>query len=340
MSPMSRLALLLTLTTTLMMAQVKVEKIAWKGWPNCYRVTNGEVELIVTSDVGPRVMHYSLAGGRNVLKEFDGQLGKSGEKEYQLRGGHRLWVAPEALETSWALDNGRVKIETRPDGLTAVQPVDSAGFEKSIKITMAASGSGVTLEHKAVYHGVKPLEMAPWTLTMMTPGGRAITGFPPRGTHPKDLLPTNPLVLWAYTNLADARWKFYEKYLTLRQDPAVAAPQKLGTFNSDSWGAYALDGLLFTKRTEAFPNRRYPDFGCSFETFTNAEFLEMEFLGPLRRLSKGQSATLTEHWTLRRGADFGSWTETDLDRVLGPALSERPPASKGARMAKKAPARR
>lgn len=330
MTAMKRILIAAVLMAMTVQAQVKVEKVAWKGWPNCYRISNGEVELIVTSDVGPRVMHYALAGGQNVLKEFAEQMGKSGEAEYQLRGGHRLWVAPEALETSWALDNGRVKIETRADGLTVTQPVDSAGFEKSIKITMAATGSAVTLEHKAVYSGVKPLEMAPWTLTMMAPGGRAITGFPPRGTHPKDLLPTNPLVLWAYTNLADKRWAFYEKYLTLRQDPAVAKPQKLGSFNADSWGAYALGDVLFTKRTEAFANRRYPDFGCSFETFTNGDMLEMEFLGPLRRLTKGQTATMTEHWTLRRGVDFGSWTEADLDRVLGPVLAERPAQKKPA----------
>lgn len=328
MASMTRALLFSLLLANAIHAQVKVEKTSWKGWPNCYRISNGDVEMIVTSDIGPRVMSYSFVGGKNVLKEFAGQLGKSGEKEYQLRGGHRLWVAPEALETSWALDNGRVKIEVRPDGVVATQPVDSAGFEKRITISMAATGSGVTLDHRALYTGAKPLEMAPWTLTMMAPGGRAITGFPPRGEHPKDLLPTNPLVLWAYTNLADTRWKFYEKYLTLRQDPANATPQKIGAFNTDTWGAYALDDLLFVKRTVAFGNRRYPDFGSSFETFTNAEFLELEFLGPLRRLAKGQSASMVEHWFLGKGMDFGPWGEADLDRVMAPVLAAKPPSPK------------
>jgi hypothetical protein len=34
-------------------AVVKVDKIEHMGWKNCYRVTNGEIELIVTGDVGP-----------------------------------------------------------------------------------------------------------------------------------------------------------------------------------------------------------------------------------------------------------------------------------------------
>ena len=52
------------------MAAVKIEKTNFKGWPNSYRITNGEIELIVTTDVGPRVMHYGFVGGRNVFKEF------------------------------------------------------------------------------------------------------------------------------------------------------------------------------------------------------------------------------------------------------------------------------
>ena len=62
-----------------------------------------------------------------------------------------------------------------------------------------------------------------------------IVGFPPRGQHPANLEVTNPLVMWAYTNLADPRWKFTKKYLTLKQDPNNPDPQKLGTFNPHTW---------------------------------------------------------------------------------------------------------
>jgi hypothetical protein len=47
---------------------VKVEKTSYQGWQNCYRVTNGEVELIVTGDIGPRVMRYGFVGGRNLQR--------------------------------------------------------------------------------------------------------------------------------------------------------------------------------------------------------------------------------------------------------------------------------
>lgn len=78
-------------------APVQISKTPYAGWPNCYRMTNGQVELIVTTDVGPRVIRYGFAGGQNIFKEFQEQLGKSGETAWQARGGHRLWIAPEAV---------------------------------------------------------------------------------------------------------------------------------------------------------------------------------------------------------------------------------------------------
>ena len=45
-------------------------------------------------------------------------------------------------------------------------------------------------------------------------------------------------------------------------------------FAFSSFGAYLLGSELFLKRSSADPRKTYADFGCSFETFTNADFLE------------------------------------------------------------------
>src|SRR3954453_10057514 len=108
MTRQAALRLLFTKTTMTMTlyADVRIEKTAWGGWPNCYRITNGEVELIVTTDVGPRVMRYAFVGGQNLFKEFTPQLGKHGEKEWMPRGGHRIWMGPEDAKLTYELDNG------------------------------------------------------------------------------------------------------------------------------------------------------------------------------------------------------------------------------------------
>ena len=135
---------------------------------------------------------------------------------------------------------------------------------------------------------------------MMPQGGVEVVGFPPRGPHPIHLEATNPLVMWAYTNLSDPRWKFTRKYLTLRQDPINEDAQKLGLFSPDTWAAYFLNDEVFVKRTKADPSKTYPDFGCSFENVTNSQFVEIETLGPITRVLPGQIAEQVEYWALFR----------------------------------------
>lgn len=302
-------------------AAVTVEKSQYKGWKNCYRITNGEIEAIVTSDVGPRIIRFAFVGSQNLFKEFADQLGKSSEEKFQLRGGHRVWKAPEDPVATWAPDNVPVEIQITATGIIAREPVEPlTQLQKEIEVRMAESGAQMTVINRITNRGLFPLRFSAWALTMMAPGGVAVSGFPPRGKHPINLEATNPLVMWAYTNLADPRWKFTKKYLTLRQDPNNADAQKLGLFNPDTWGAYLLNGEAFLKRTKADPAKAYPDFGCSFETFTNNEFLEIETLGPMTDVRPGQTVEHTEHWALFRDARPNSFTDDELDRVLTPVL--------------------
>jgi hypothetical protein len=185
---------------------------------------------------------------------------------------------------------------------------------------MAASGTGIEVRHRIRNTNPWTIEFAPWALTMMAPGGTGITGFPPRGKHPEVLLPTNPLVMWAYTDLSDPRWKFTTKYLALKQDPKNARPQKTGLFNQNTWAAYLLGNELFVKQMKAEAGKTYPDFGCSFETFTNNEFLEMETLGPMTKVPAGGAAEHLERWSLHKNVKLAEWTDAELDRAIGALL--------------------
>jgi hypothetical protein len=304
---------------------VTIEKTGYAGWPNCYRISNGNVEVIVTSDVGPRLIRFGFVGGQNLFREFAGQLGKSGEADWQPRGGHRIWFAPEDPLKTYAPDNAPVEIRLLDGGLEAIEPVEPlTGLIKEIAVTVAPAGSAVTVTHRIRNAGTEPFTLAPWALSMMAPGGWGIHGFPPRGTHPEMLAPSNPLVMWPFSNLADPRWKYTRKYLLLHGDPAVKVPMKLGSWNRHTWGAYLLNGEVFIKRCEA-PGRPedYTDFGCSFETFTNGEILELETLGPLRALAPGETAGHVERWTLDRGVTLSRFDDEEIDRTILPLVEAR-----------------
>ena len=279
---------------------VVIERIAFRGWPNALRLANGTVELIVTLDVGPRILSYTRKGGLNPFNIYEDQAGGVGEPQWRNRGGHRLWLAPEGPDFSYHPDNRPVAWEQIGEiGVRLTPPPEIAtGFQKQIDLTLAADGAKVTVIHRIIRIGATPCRAAPWALSVMAPGGLAIMPQPPLGEHPRDLLPNRRLVIWPYTDLSDLRYRFGRRYLTLRQDPA-GRPTKIGMPAPTGWAGYLLKRTLFIKRFSWLAGADYPDDGCNLEVFTNARMLELESLGPLQRLEPGDKAELIEGWDLR-----------------------------------------
>jgi hypothetical protein len=171
------------------------------------------------------------------------------------------------------------------------------------------------------------VELAPWALSAMAPGGVAILPLPPRGPHPDFVLPTSTLTLWPYTDLSDPRWTWGRRHVLLRADPGAATPQKIGALVSDGWAAYALGGALFVKRFTPVPGARYPDLGSVVEMFTNAAMLELETLGPLVRLEPGASVTHVETWSVYPNVAQPA-TEDDVEAHIRPLVENLESGSK------------
>jgi hypothetical protein len=283
---------------------MKIEKTAFGGWTNCLRIANDHAELIITLDVGPRVISYQhLPGGKNVLKTNLEELGQSGEHHFVPRGGHRIWLAPENQRT-YLPDNTPVTYELLPNGVRLENSGEASWhIKKSLTVTLAAETSEVTLEHRATNEGAEAVTLATWGITVMEAGGLEIIPRPPMGEHPRDLLPNRLQVLWPYTDTADDRWRWGREFITLRQTPH-SSPAKLGLMHRMKWVGYLTRTALFIKTIAYEEGATYPDFGCNFETFTNAQMLEIESLSPLRTIAPGESVGHTESWRL-----FGSIPE-------------------------------
>ncbi len=274
-----------------------VEKVSYGGWKNCIRLTNGRIELIATTDVGPRIIRFGNVGGQNLFKEYKDLLGKTGGRNWNIYGGHRLWHAPEASPRTNHPDNEPVPYNWDGETLKLTQDIESTtGIRKEIEITLNKTDNHVKLVHRLINHNLWPIEAAVWCLSVMPQNGRAVIPNEPYLAPSEYLLPARPLALWHYTDMADKRWIWGTKYIQVRQDPAVAVPQKIGVFNSQGWAAYYFSKQLFLKRYGCVC-RPYPDFGCNTEVYVCGEMLELETLGPLTKLdANGGKAEHTEHW--------------------------------------------
>jgi hypothetical protein len=309
-----------------------IERVEYKGWKNNLKLSNGAVELIVTLDVGPRVIRYGFAGEANVFKAYEDQMGRSGEKSWVIRGGHRLWHAPEDDVRTYAPDNSPIKYEKLSDSaVRLIQPVEAiTGIQKEIDLALDGEGTRVKVTHRLRNTTMWEVELAPWCLTVLAQGGVAIIPLPEKIAHPGSVAPGEPrdlrgfvpnqtLIVWPFTDLADPRWRWGARYITLRQDSKATKPTKLGLALKTGWAGYLNHGTLFVKGLGYEEGRTYTDGGSNFETFTNKDMLEIESLGPLARIAPGRSVEHVEHWWLIKGLP-NETTDAAIDANIRPRV--------------------
>lgn len=307
-----------------------MDVIEYRGWKNNLLLTNGDVELIVTLDVGPRVIAYRFPGGFNVLKNYDSMMGGTGEREWQIRGGHRFWLAPEDLTRTYFPDNRPVKWERTGDLAVRLVPPPEVeyGIQKEMELQLDQHGSRVDVKLSVTNIGKESTDLAPWGPTVMAPGGMEIIplpakfnhpGHPSRAKSPADYAPNQELILWPYFDFADTRWTFGSRFIFLRQD-VNKGPTKIGLAHRMGWVAYLNSGVLFVKRFDYREGAVYPDRGTRYQTFSNEDMLEMETVGELVTLQPGKSAELIESWELH-GNVPAVLTESDVDRQILPLVS-------------------
>jgi hypothetical protein len=318
---MNRLTLLAIFLLPLSGGAQSIDRIPYGGWDNCYRLSNGMMELVVTSDVGPRVMRCGFVGGENILKEYPDQMGKVGGQDWRIYGGHRLWHAPESRPRTYSPDNSPLSVQIEGDRIALTQPVEpETGIEKSLALRLDPHRNHAVLAHTLTNRGSWEIELSPWAVTVVAPGGRAILPQEPFVPHSEKVLPARSLAIWHYTDMSDPRWTWGEKFIQLRQDSSLDHNEKVGIHNAQGWAAYQLGEVLFLKRFAYDPQGVYPDFNSNTEVYTGGDMLEVETLGPLTRLAPGGSVEWIEHWFLH--SLEVSEREEEMSLLLDPLVAE------------------
>jgi len=296
-----------------------MEKVAYGGWKNNIKMANSKIELIVTMDVGPRIIRFGRRGGKNVFAEMKEQMGGVGEQEWMIRGGHRLWLAPEVKPMTYELDNDPVQAEEIEGGVRVIQEKGKlSSVQKIMEITFGEEENDVKIVHILKNEGEKAIECAPWALTAMAKKGMLVIPLPEKIPHTKCLTHNQEWSIWAYTDFSDSRWTFGSRYIFFRQDPKKG-PNKLGIAHKMGWVAYVCGDDLFIKRFEWQEGKKYPDGGVNLETFSNQDFLEIESLGPIVVLKPGMKVQHVEKWQLF-AIKKRIKTEKDVDKYILPLL--------------------
>jgi hypothetical protein len=267
------------------------------------QIEAGRIRLLVTTSVGPRVLGLLTPDGANHFAELpEMTLDCPGSGVIHLRGGSRLWAAPEDPRFTYRPDDEPVGVEEITDGVRLVtrsDPVSETHREIEIRV---AGPERFSFGYRVVNRAEHPQRLAAWAITMMKPLGRAFLPVLTEDFDEGGFQGQRNIVLWPYSRNDDPRYVVHDHALEVRSavmaDGPFDVPFKIGTSMRRGWVAHYRDGLLLAKYAEHDENRVYADMGASGQVYSHGEFTELETLGPLTDLDPGDAAEHREDWAL------------------------------------------
>jgi hypothetical protein len=273
-----------------------IEMENFLGLGRAIKIQGHNVEVVVTIDVGPRIMQFSKLGGINIFEDNveESTILPDGT-QYKIYGGHRLSHSPEAFPRSYISDSSPLeKYEKLNDGIRMYQNIEQwTQIQKIIEVHLLSEK--VKIVNKLVNKGAWPIEFSAWSITVVPPDGLEVCPITQRDTG---LLPNTYYVFWPYSRTNDSRLKWGQKYIIIKGNRNEQAPFKFGYYNEYGWIAYFNRGMLFIKKFTNSVNSAYPDFGCNYETYTTYWGTELETLSPLQVVNPDETIVHEEEWYL------------------------------------------
>lgn len=260
----------------------------------CLFADNGIIEVGIPLEFGLRVGHFSFCGGRNVFFEHPNDMVDfTTEQGWRLRGGHRLWLAPESDKADYYPDNEPIEYRIEGDTILLTQREDP-WLHVIKQFSLTFDGDKLRVNHRITNTGDAPLECALWALSVMAPGGKETIRLQHRD---EGAAHCNRISTWFYTDLGDPRVTYTRDEIVIRNTP-LDQRYKIGVGHPSAPVRYENGDTVFVIDYPVIPDQTYPDGNVSYETFCSRYMLEMETLSPLGTVMPGESMEHPETWML------------------------------------------
>jgi hypothetical protein len=297
-----------------------LERTAYRGWPDCYRFSNGTVDVVVVPAIG-RVMYYGPVGGPNLLWENPELLGKppTTGPAWSNFGGDKVWPWPQ---DQWPQRIGRAwppPYEADQAGYRRIHipslkgilghkvlalespPLTDFGVTIVRELVLWHPGTGLSIYNKLIpvpaASGKSPV--AAWTVTQLPPPDQIFARLLPGSTLPE-----------GFKSLGGEPWQDVRRIGHHRgRDVLVMKPQtrpsKLG-FDADVLAWRRGEHLLIQRSSfpDAWgrPDPRTPEPGERAQVWNNVDppYVELEFTAPRAAPARGRMPVLRVTWEWHR----------------------------------------
>lgn len=260
----------------------------------------GEITVGVALEFGIRISYLSFDGSENLFFEQPKEMTDLSTSDgWRVRGGHRLWVAPEGPHDYYP-DNEPISAEILENGLLVRQKNDPRlRGEREIEIHFLSENT-LEILHRVKNTDTDARRFSLWGVTSMAPGG---TEYIPMAVRDGGSDPNHVFTTWDYTSLGDERATYARDLITL-DHCATGKKYKIGVGHPEGSVRYVNRGVVFEKLMDVKAGAEYPDGGVSFETFLCDHMVEIETLSPMMDVGAGETATYSEFWKLTKQGDY------------------------------------
>ncbi len=303
------IACFLLLTAGEIGAAPTIEQISYKGWREAYRMTNGEVEIVVVPEIA-RIMHYSLKGGKNVLWENETLAGNPVKPgEWLNFGGDKAWIWPQnEWKSKWGnwpppRECGQTPhmVATSSSVVSLTSPVIEGYGVRIIRgIVMAERGTRVEVRTVVESVGKRGAgSWAAWSVTQVRRPDVVLARIMPGSRIKNNFKLLNDTVWEGILDVGNG---------VLQLDPPKDKSAKVG-MDADLL-AWVKDDLLFTQMVQPsmgplLDGVAAGDLAQVFSSPENAEkdespFVELEFTSARNKLRGRGRVSLSVVWKLTR----------------------------------------
>ena len=288
---------------------IEIKETDYENYGKCVQISNGIIDVVVTIDCGPRIVRFGFVGEENILyndlerkyvtsdPSMTERFGK--DAAFYCYGGHRVWLSPERMPETYYPDNESVVYGILPDGVSFSPARQKHNdMQLSFEVIMGEDATDIMVVHSAKNCSKEKQTFALWAVTMVNGGGVEI--IPQNKDDNSMLTPNRTVSFWPYTDIQDKRIFSGNHFITVQHDGNVEKPLKIGINNVLGWASYSNKDYTLVKRFVHSAQAPYPDFGCSYETYVNKDYVEMESLSPLYNIEPGKGIRHVENLSLTK----------------------------------------
>lgn len=280
----------------------KVEVISYRGWKNCYQISNAISKVIIVPESGGRVLAFTYKD-KNIIYQDSSQNGKSFEnwkKNYFDPDGGRLDYGPENITNqlhnltwmgAWRIKSiGKysVTIYSENDSLLGLSSERTFFLHKRLaKLRTLQTATNISNQGLTRHF---------WSRTFVKPGGEVVIRLNPNSRFKQGWarFVFDPDGIKEDDN--DPRIYINGSYLLFKSEGTTykfGADVKRGVIN------YYYDGLKFQKKYKVGDLDKYVGSENMNTIFYNSpKFLEIEPVSETIHLKPGQKMCFKESWKL------------------------------------------